>query len=101
MEVFRACLEQLSIPFSLPPNGQEATVDESALTSIPEVSNTLSRLKKSVRVRRALFVTWVAQAVLAASLLIYAWFFPPAGIFVQGSWAAELMDVLGFGITLP
>lgn len=101
MEVFRACLEQLSIPFSLRPNGQGATVDESALTSIPQVSNTLSRLKKSVGERRALFVTRVAQAVLAASLLIYAWFFPPAGIFVQGSWVVELMDVLGFGITLP
>jgi heptosyltransferase-3 len=101
IEVFRACLEQLSISFSLRPNGQEATVDESALTSILEVRETLSRLKKSVRVRRALFATRVAQAVLVASLLISAWFFPLAGIFVQGSWAAELMDILGFGITLP
>jgi protein-S-isoprenylcysteine O-methyltransferase Ste14 len=96
MDVFRACLEQLAIPLRL--DGQKAAVDESTLTSILQVRKTLSRLEKSVRVRRALFVTRFAQAVFAASLLIHAWFFPPAAMFVEGSWPEELLDVLGVGI---
>jgi heptosyltransferase III len=100
MEVFRACLEELSIPFSFRLNGHEAAINETTLTSIPEVSKTLSRLEKSLRVRRALFVARFAQAVFAASLLIHAWFFPQANMFVEGSWPEELTDVLGVAATL-
>jgi protein-S-isoprenylcysteine O-methyltransferase Ste14 len=96
MEVFRACLDQLSIPLWL--NQERPAVDE--IASIPQVGKTLSRLERSVRLRRMLSLTRLAQAVFAVSLVIYHSFFASGGVFLEGSWSEELTDVLGIGIAI-
>jgi ADP-heptose:LPS heptosyltransferase/protein-S-isoprenylcysteine O-methyltransferase Ste14 len=97
--VFRICLEELSLGL---PRGRDAGDTERQplpLVWLPEVSNALRRLEKSIALRRALFLSRCAQAVFLLSLLIYAWFFPPFDIFSEG-WAEEFADVVEVGIPL-
>jgi len=96
-EVFRICLEELSLDFAPIRDATEEDRNSSSLISIPAVNKVLRRLEKSVALRTLLFFTRCAQSFFILSLLIFACFFPPSGIFVDGTWMEMFNDAVGFG----
>ena len=88
-EVFRICLEELSISL--------APVRDVIPGDVRKVTETVQRLEKAAALQRLLFSSRCAQGFFVFSLLLYAWFFRPSDIFAKAKWAEQLTDVLGFG----
>ena len=95
-EVFRVCLEELSLDPAPIRDVTGKDLNSSSLISIPAVSQALRRLEKSVALQRPALLTRYAPSFFILSLLIYAWFFPPSDIFAEGTWAEALTDSVGF-----
>lgn len=97
-DVFKTCLEELSL--DLTPARflrQEELLKSSPLMFISRINKAVRRLEKSIALQRLFFFRRCAQGVFLLSLIIWTWFFPPSGIFVEGTWADALTDTVGLG----
>ena len=97
-EVFKICLEELS----LDPTPARFLREESISKSSPPMfisrtSKAVRRLEKSIELQRLFFFNRWAQGLFLLSLVIYTWFFPPSGIFAEGTWADAFTDTVGIG----
>jgi heptosyltransferase III len=92
-EVFRICLEELSMSFTPVRDVIRGDVRKNSSA----VTEAVQRLEKAAALQRLLFSSRCAQGFFVFSLLLYAWFFRPSDIFAEGKWAEQLTDMLGFG----
>lgn len=97
-EVFKTCLEELS----LDPTPARFLREESISKSSPpmfisQTTKAVRRLEKSIVLEKLFFFSRCGQGLFLLSLMIYAWFFPPSGIFAEGTWTYALTDTVGIG----
>ena len=97
-EVFKTCLEELS----LDPTPARFLREESISKSSPpmfisRINKAVRRLEKSIALQRLFFFRRCAQGLFLLSLIIWTWFFPPSGIFAEGTWTDALTDTVGLG----
>jgi protein-S-isoprenylcysteine O-methyltransferase Ste14 len=96
--VLKTCLEELS----LDPTPARFLREESISKSSPprfisQTSKAVRRLEKSIDLQKLFFFSRCAQGLFLVSLMIYTWFFPPSGIFAEGTWTDAFTDTVGIG----
>ncbi len=97
-EVLKTCFQELSHNLNLASDFREEGFSKSSpLSSVPNVKKAVRRLETSLFTQRLLFFARCTQALFCLALIIYAWFFPPSGIFEDGTWSEALTDTIGIG----
>jgi len=97
-EVFEICLEELSLdPTPAQFLRKESLSKSSPSMFISQTRKAVSRLEKSIALQRLVFLSRCAQGLFLFSLMIWTWFFPPSGIFAEGTWTDAFMDTAGIG----
>lgn len=97
-DVLGVCLAELA--HNLAPASDfcgEALVRFSDLVPVPHVTKAVRRLELSLFTQRLLFFSRCTQALFFLALIVYAWFFPPSGIFEDGTWSEAFTDTVGIG----
>ena len=98
-EVFKICLEELS----LDPTPARFLREESLSESSPSMfictdkQSSLGGSRSRSLCKRLFFLSRCAQVLFLLSLMIYTWFFPPSGIFAEGTWTDAFTDTVGIG----
>ena len=97
-EVFTVCLEELFLdPAPARFVREEGFSKSSPSGFISRINKAVRRLEKSVDLQRLFFLSRCAQGLFLLSLIIWTWFFPPSGIFAEGTWTDALTDTVGLG----
>jgi ADP-heptose:LPS heptosyltransferase/protein-S-isoprenylcysteine O-methyltransferase Ste14 len=97
-EVFTVCLEELFLdPAPAKFLREEVFSESSPPIFISRINKAVRRLEKSIALQRLFFFSRCAQGLFLFSLIIWTWFFPPSGIFAEGTWTDALTDTVGLG----
>ena len=97
-ELLRVCFLELSRSRAVPSgSGLEDHLKSSPMVSLSRVKNALRRLDMSVRLDKLLFFGRCSNVLFLLAILIFAWVYPPSGIFEEGTWTEAFTDTFGIG----
>ena len=97
-ELFTVCLEELFLdPAPARFLREEGFSKSSPPVFISGINKAVRRLEKSIALQRLFFFGRCALGLFLLSLVIWTWFFPPSGIFAEGTWEDALTDTVGLG----
>ncbi len=100
-EVLDVCLAELAYNLaSVSDSCGKALSSSLRAGSVSHSAKATRRLELSLCTQRLVFFDRWAEALFFLALSIYTWFFPPSGIFEDGTWTDAFTDALGIGSLL-
>ena len=97
-ELFTVCLEELFLdPAPARFLREESFSKSSPPVFISGINKTVRMLEQSIALQRLFFFKRCVQGLFLLSFIMWTWFFPPSGIFAEGTWADAFTDTVGIG----